>query len=212
VAAQRLDGKALAREIRERVAQRAAAFRERAGRPPGLAVILVGDDPASAVYVRNKERSAERAGLRSEVVRLPADITQAALLERVREVADDPGIDGLLVQLPLPAHLDAEAVQHAVPPEKDVDGFHPENAGRLLLGQSGGLVPCTPRGAMALIDRAGTPLAGAHAVIVGRSNIVGKPLALLLLARHATVTLCHSRTRDLAAECRRADVLVAADL
>ncbi|RMG48953.1 MAG: bifunctional methylenetetrahydrofolate dehydrogenase/methenyltetrahydrofolate cyclohydrolase FolD [Acidobacteria bacterium] len=210
MAARLLDGKELARKIRREVSARAAAFAARAGRPPGLAVVLVGDDPASAVYVRNKERAARRAGFRSEVVRLPADVGREDLLSRVRALGESPEIDGLLVQLPLPEHLDPAEVQRAVPPAKDVDGFHPENAGRLLLGQPGGLVPCTPRGALALIELAGARLEGSRAVVVGRSNIVGKPLALLLLARHATVTLCHSRTPDLASECRRADVLVSA--
>jgi methylenetetrahydrofolate dehydrogenase (NADP+)/methenyltetrahydrofolate cyclohydrolase len=205
-----LDGKSLGRKIREEVTAGAREFRESYGRPPGLAVVLVGDDPASAVYVGNKEKSARAAGFRSEIRRLAADASRDAVLDAVRALGEDDGIDGLLVQLPLPAHLDAVEVQRAVDPEKDVDGFHPENAGRLLLGQTDGLVPCTPLGVMALIDSAGIDLRGAEAVVVGRSNIVGKPVALLLLARHATVTVCHSRTNDLKAVCSRADVLIAA--
>lgn len=205
-----LDGKALAATIEARLRDDAAALAREAGHPPGLAVILVGNDPASEVYVRNKARTAEELGFRSELVRLPADASQGAVLECVARLANDSGIHGLLVQLPLPAHLDAEEIQLAVPPHKDVDGFHPVNAGKLLLGAEDGLVPCTPLGVMAILDAHGVDLRGRHAVVVGRSNIVGKPLALLLLRRHATVTICHSRTADLRAVCREADVLVAA--
>ncbi|MBP7147034.1 MAG: bifunctional 5,10-methylenetetrahydrofolate dehydrogenase/5,10-methenyltetrahydrofolate cyclohydrolase [Acidobacteria bacterium] len=210
MAAKILDGVALARRIREGVAGRARAFAGRTGRAPGLAVVLVGDDPASAVYVGNKEKAAREAGLHSVVERLPAACSQRDVLAAVGRLAADERIDGMLVQLPLPGQVDPLAVQRAVPPAKDVDGFHPENAGRLLLGLPGGLVPCTPRGILALLDEAGVELRGAEAVVVGRSSIVGKPVALLLLARHATVTICHSRTRGLAEVCRRADVLVAA--
>jgi methylenetetrahydrofolate dehydrogenase (NADP+)/methenyltetrahydrofolate cyclohydrolase len=160
--------------------------------------------------VRNKESAAQEAGLAGQVVRLPAATSRGEILETVGRLAGDAKVHGLLVQLPLPAHLDPWEIQAAVPPAKDVDGFHPENAGKLLLGRPDGLVPCTPRGVMALLDEAGADLKGAEVVVVGRSNIVGKPVALLLLARHATVALCHSRTRDLAAVCRRADVIVAA--
>lgn len=205
-----LDGKALATKIHERVRQEAAELSARAGTPPGLAVILVGENPASEVYVRNKAKSAAELGFRSELLRLPADASRGAVLEAIARFRDDRGIHGMLVQLPLPAHLDAEEMQRAVPPEKDVDGFHPVNAGKLLLGSDDGLVPCTPFGVMALLDEYQIPLAGKHAVVVGRSNIVGKPQAMLLLRRHATVTICHSRTQDLAAVCRQADVLIAA--
>jgi len=205
-----LDGKSLAARICDRLHGEAESFRGRHGRAPGLAVVLVGDDPASRVYVGRKEKTARKAGFRSELVALPRDAPESTVLETVRRLGAENGVDGLLVQLPLPGGVDVARVQRTVPPAKDVDGFHPENAGRLLLGQSDGLVPCTPRGVMALLDLAGADLRGAHAVVVGRSNIVGKPVALLLLSRHATVTLCHSRTRDLAAVCRGADVLIAA--
>ncbi len=204
-----LDGRALSRRLQAELAGRVSDFTRRAGRPPGLAVVLVGDDPASGVYVRNKERSARAVGMSSVVERLPATASREGVLEAVRRLADDPAIDGLLVQLPLPGHLDEREVLAAIPPAKDVDGFHPVNAGKLLLGEEDGIVPCTPRGILALVDEAGLDLAGRRAVVVGRSNIVGKPVALLLLRRHATVTLCHSRTRDLAAVCRQADLLVA---
>ncbi len=204
-----LDGKALARRLLDRLAERVADFSRRAGRPPGLAVVLVGDDPASAVYVRNKEKSAREAGFASLVERLPGDATREEVLATVRRLAASPEVDGMLVQLPLPGHLDEREVLEAIPPEKDVDGFHPVNAGKLLLGQEDGIVACTPRGILALVDEAGLDLRGKRAVVVGRSNIVGKPVALLLLARHATVTICHSRTEDLAAVCREADLLVA---
>lgn len=207
--AQILDGKALAARIRERVAAEAAELAETTGRPPGLAVVLVGEDPASTVYVRNKEKAAREAGFHSVVERLDAGASQHQVLDTVGRLAASPEIDGMLVQLPLPDGLDAEAVQRAVPPAMDVDGFHPENAGRLLLGRDDGLVACTPRGVLALIDESGMDLRGREAVVVGRSNIVGKPVSLLLLSRHATLTVCHSRTRDLAEVCRRADVLVA---
>ncbi len=205
-----LDGKDLARRIRARLADEAAAFRDRYGLPPGLVVVRIGDDPASGVYVRNKEAAAQEAGFAGRVVQLPADTSREAALRQVRDLAADPAVHGMLVQLPLPPHLDPWELQLAIPPGKDVDGLHPENAGRLALGREDGLVPCTPRGVMALLDENGTDLRGAECVVVGRSNIVGKPVAQLLLARHASVTICHSRTRDLAAACRRADVLVAA--
>lgn len=205
-----LDGKALAQTIKERLGHEAKLLSEAAGVKPGLAVILVGDDPASQVYVGSKTRSANELGFRSELVRMPEDTTREELMAKVEELAGDDGIHGMLVQLPLPPHLDAEEVQRAIPPEKDVDGFHPENAGKLLLGSDDALVSCTPLGCMAILDEAGIDLKGKEVVIVGRSNIVGKPLFHLMLQRHATVTVCHSRTRDLGAVCRRADVLVAA--
>jgi methylenetetrahydrofolate dehydrogenase (NADP+)/methenyltetrahydrofolate cyclohydrolase len=206
---QAIDGKAVAAALRQRVAAAAAGFAARAGRPAGLDVVLVGDDPASQVYVRNKARACEEAGMRGEVHRLPADTTQAALVALVRALGAREDVDGILVQLPLPKHVDEAAVLDAVDPRKDVDGFHPLNGGALLAGAPG-LVPCTPLGCMRLLDHAGVALEGARAVVVGRSNIVGKPMALLLLQRNATVTVAHSRTRDLAKLCAEADVLVAA--
>ena len=206
---QAIDGKAVAAALRQRVAAAAADFAARAGRPAGLDVVLVGDDPASQVYVRNKARACEEAGMRGEVHRLPADTSQAELVALVRALGAREDVDGILVQLPLPKHIDEAAVLDAVDPRKDVDGFHPLNGGALLAGAPG-LVPCTPLGCMRLLDYAGVALEGARAVVVGRSNIVGKPMALLLLQRNATVTVAHSRTRDLARLCAEADVLVAA--
>ncbi len=203
-----LDGAALAKSIRADVAQRAAKLATR-GRAPGLAVILVGGDPGSAIYVRNKVKDCEEAGIRSTLDRLPAQTTQQALLARIRELNEDDAIDGILVQLPLPPQIDPFTVIETISPAKDVDGFHVASAGALMTGQSG-FRPCTPYGVMRLLEHAGAQLRGAEAVVVGRSNIVGKPQAILLLAADATVTICHSRTRDLAAHTRRADVLVAA--
>lgn len=203
-----IDGNALAAQVRSAVQQRAAALAAR-GHSPGLAVLLVGDDPASAVYVRHKASDCEKAGIRSIVDRQPASMTEAALLARIRQWNADPSIHGILVQLPLPGHIDARRVIEAISPLKDVDGFHVSSAGALLTGQPG-FLPCTPYGVMKLLEHAGVTLAGAHAVVVGRSNIVGKPQALLLLQADATVTICHSHTGDLAGHCRRADVLVAA--
>lgn len=198
-----IDGKAAAAILQTNVATRVADL----GYAPGLAVVLVGDDPASAVYVRNKDRAAQAAGIAVQTIRLPADATQAVLMDVVQRLNANPAVDGILVQMPLPPGLDARAVIAAVDPGKDVDGFHPLNVARLAEG-SPGLVPCTPRGCMILL--AGTPLRGAHAVVLGRSGIVGRPMAALLLAADATVTIAHSRTADVAAECRRADVLIAA--
>jgi len=203
-----LDGAALAQSIRAEMARRAAALAAR-GHPPGLAVILVGDDSASSVYVRNKVKDCEESGIRSTLDRLPADTTQASLLARIRALNADPAIHGILVQLPLPPQIDTHAVIETISPDKDVDGFHVASAGALMTGQSG-FRPCTPYGVMKMLEHAGAVLAGAEAVVVGRSNIVGKPQALLLLQADATVTICHSRTRDLAAHTRRADILVAA--
>lgn len=203
-----LDGKVLAAEMIARVTTETAALLAKSSVVPGLGVMLIGDDPASATYVRNKERSALAAGLHSEMRRLPAEIDRASALASLGEMARDPMLHGVLVQLPLPAHLSAAEFQSAVPPEKDVDGLHPINAGLLMLGRDG-FVPCTPRAVIALLDHAGVALDGAEAVVVGRSSIVGKPVALLLMARGATVTVCHSRTRDLAAVVRRADIVVA---
>ncbi len=203
-----IDGKQVADQVREEVAREVAALKER-GLTPGLAVVLVGDDPASQVYTANKERTARELGMHSVLHRLPATTSQDELAELVTKLNRDPAIHGILVQSPLPEGLDMDAVVRLIDPLKDVDGFHPENVGRLWLGQEG-LVPCTPAGVMRLLDAYDVDPRGKHAVIVGRSNIVGKPMAALLLARHATVTICHSRTRDLAETCRRADILVAA--
>ncbi len=198
-----INGKARAATLRAEVAARTATLAYR----PGLTVVLVGDDPASAVYVRNKDRAAQEAGLQAKTIRLPADTGMAALLAVVAGLNADPDVDGILVQMPLPPGLDSRAVIEAIDPAKDVDGFHPINVGRLQNNEPG-LVPCTPRGCMILLD--GLDLRGARALVLGRSTIVGRPMAALLLAADATVTIAHSRTRDLAAECRRADVLVAA--
>jgi methylenetetrahydrofolate dehydrogenase (NADP+)/methenyltetrahydrofolate cyclohydrolase len=203
-----IDGNALARSVREEVAGRVVRLAAR-GVVPGLAVVLVGDDPASAVYVRNKVRDCAEVGIASTLDRLPGDTSEAALLARIAELNADAAVHGILVQLPLPAHIDAHRVIEAISPLKDADGFHVSNVGQLVVG-SPLFRPCTPYGVMKLLAHAGTRLDGAEAVVIGRSNIVGKPQALMLLAEGATVTICHSRTRDLAAHTRRADVLVAA--
>ncbi len=205
VAARVIDGKAVALRLRGRVAERAAALPFR----PGLRVVRVGDDPASAVYVRNKDRAALAAGFDSATLQLPAEVGEAALLDLVGELNADPEVDGILVQLPLPPHIRQEAVVDAVDPAKDVDGFHPVNAG-LLATRQRSLVPCTPKGVMHLLREADVPLSGARAVVLGRSQIVGRPMLQLLLDADCTVTVAHSRTRDLPAECRRADILVVA--
>ena len=204
-----IDGKAHALALRSRVATHVAAFREATGRAPGLAVVLVGEDPASAVYVRNKGKATRDAGMESFEHRLPADTDSAALLALVARLNADPAVDGILVQLPLPAHIDAQAVLLAIDPDKDVDGFHPVNAGRLAIGAEG-FVPCTPLGCLLLLRDIHPHLAGLEAVVVGRSNIVGKPMAQLLLQQSCTVTIVHSRTRDVFAHTRQADILVAA--
>ena len=200
-----IDGKQVAAALRAAVAARTAGLAFR----PGLAVVLVGDDPASAVYVRNKDRAAQAAGIAARTLRLPAETPQARLLDEIAALNADDDVDGILVQLPLPGHIDPRAVIAAIDPAKDVDGFHPLNVGRLADGLPA-LAPCTPRGVMKLLAAAGTSLRGARAVVLGRSSIVGKPMAALLLAADATVTIAHSRTRDVAAECRRAEILVAA--
>jgi methylenetetrahydrofolate dehydrogenase (NADP+)/methenyltetrahydrofolate cyclohydrolase len=204
-----LDGKVLAAELRAALASRVAALRAAGRRVPGLAVVLLGDDPASQVYVGSKVKQTQAVGMNSIEHRLPAETSEAALLELVARLNADPEVDGILVQLPLPKHVDSARVIEAIDPAKDVDGFHPVNAGRLATGLPA-LVPCTPRGCVMLARRACADLTGLHAVIVGRSNIVGKPLAQLLLAENCTVTVAHSRTRDLPAVCRLADLLVAA--
>jgi methylenetetrahydrofolate dehydrogenase (NADP+) / methenyltetrahydrofolate cyclohydrolase len=204
-----IDGKALAHQVRTRVAAAVAMLRSSHGFTPGLAVVLVGDDPASQVYVRNKARQCEETGMASFEHRLPATTSQAELMALLARLNADPAVHGILVQLPLPAALDEAVVLQAVDPAKDVDGFHPINVGRLALGQPL-LVPCTPVGCELLIRSVLPDMAGAHAVVIGRSNIVGKPMAQLLLAANCTVTIAHSRTRDLPALARRADILVAA--
>ena len=204
-----IDGKSRAEALRAEVAAGVARFGAAHGAPPGLAVVLVGDDPASRVYVASKARFTVEVGMRSFEYRLPADTSEAELLALVARLDADDAVDGILVQLPLPKHIDATKVLDAIAPEKDVDGFHVVNVGRLATGQSC-LAPCTPYGAMMLLDATLGSLAGLEAVVVGRSNIVGKPMAQLLLKANCTVTLAHSRTRDLASVCRRADILVAA--
>lgn len=204
-----IDGKAFADALRARLAAHAAAFAHQAGRRPGLAVVLVGEDPASQVYVGAKGKACEAAGMASFEHRLPADTSEAALLSLVERLNHDPEVDGILVQMPLPAGLDEQAVIAAISPDKDVDGFHVINAGRLAVGQKG-FVPCTPLGCMMLLkDRLGD-LSGLDAVVIGRSNIVGKPMAQLLTDANATVTIAHSRTKNLADVVRRADIVVAA--
>ncbi len=200
-----LDGKALAAKVKAQVRQEA----ERLPRRPGLAVVLVGDDPASRVYVNGKQKDCAACGFYSEEYALPEEITQDRLLELVEALNRRENIDGILVQLPLPKHIDEGAVIGAIDPRKDVDCFHPVNVGGLLIGQPG-FLPCTPAGVMELLEEYGVDPAGKKAVVVGRSNIVGKPMALLLLRKNATVTVCHSKTPDLAAVCRQADILVSA--
>ena len=207
--AQILDGKALAQKERERLRLLIDNMRAEGARAPGLAVVLVGDDPASAVYVRAKTLAASECGVRAQDFRLPGTTSERALLELVARLNQDDSVDGILVQLPLPAHIDETNVICAIAPHKDVDGFHPENVGKLSLGTPR-FVPCTPRGCMRLLEEAKVSLLGARALVVGRSNIVGKPMAMLLLAEHTTVTLAHSRTKNLADEVARADVVVAA--
>jgi methylenetetrahydrofolate dehydrogenase (NADP+)/methenyltetrahydrofolate cyclohydrolase len=203
-----IDGKAIAGELRGELALRVARLRER-GVVPGLAVIIVGDDPASAIYVRNKARASREAGMRSEVHALAADVGEAALVAFVAKLNADPSVHGILVQLPLPRSIDSRAVIEAIAPEKDVDGFHYFNVGSLVSGEPA-FYPCTPWGVMKILEHEGVAVQGAHAVVVGRSAIVGKPMALLLLNAGATVTICHSKTRDLAAMTRQGDILVAA--
>lgn len=200
-----MDGKALAKKIRQQVAQKAASL----PRQPGLAVILVGDDPASAVYVRNKEKDCAQCGIRSLEYRLPEDTTQQQLLALIASLNNDPAADGILVQLPLPKQIDSQAVLCAIRPDKDADAFHPENAGKMLTGEPF-VWPCTPAGVMELLREYEISPAGKRCVVLGRSNIVGKPMALLLLWENGTVTICHSATPDLMEETRRADILVCA--
>jgi methylenetetrahydrofolate dehydrogenase (NADP+)/methenyltetrahydrofolate cyclohydrolase len=206
--AQLIDGNALAKRIRAEVAQQVAALAAQ-GMQPGLAVILVGDDPASQVYVKHKVADCEGVGMRSVLDRHPAALTEAALLERIRALNADAAIHGILVQLPLPRHIDANKVIETISPAKDVDGFHVASAGALMIGRPG-FKACTPYGCMKMLESIGCDPRGKHAVVIGRSNIVGKPMALLLLQANATVTICHSATPDLAAHTRQADIVVAA--
>ena len=203
-----LDGKKIAEQIKAEVAAEAKDLRAK-GISPGLAAVLVGENAASQLYVNSKTKTCAELGMHSEKVEMPAETTTEELLGVVKRLNEDDAIDGILIQLPLPDHVDEEVILSAVDPDKDVDGFHPVNVGRLSIGEFT-LAPCTPMGVMEMLRREGVPLKGAEAVVVGRSNIVGKPMALLLLHEHATVTLCHSRTRDLAGVCRRADILIAA--
>ena len=207
--ARRIDGKAVAAALRARVADGVAAFRETVGRAPGLAVVLVGEDPASSVYVRSKGKATTEAGMQSVEHKLPETTSEAELLALVEELNRDARVDGILVQLPLPDQIDERKVIAAIDPAKDVDGFHVENAGRLAVGAEA-LVPCTPLGCLHLLKAELGDLTGKDAVVIGRSNIVGKPMAMLLLGESCTVTIAHSRTKDLPALCRRADILVAA--
>ena len=208
MAATLIDGRAVAKALKEEIAQRTQAMIAQ-GVTPHLAVVLVGEDPASQVYVRNKENGCIKAGIRSTVIRLEEDCTQQELEETVKRLNADASVDGILVQLPLPKHLNEASVLRLIDPEKDVDGFHAMNSGRLMNGQPG-FVPCTPLGVMKLLEAYGIDPAGKHAVVIGRSNIVGKPMAMLLLRANATVTICHSRTQNLADITRQADILVAA--
>jgi len=205
-----VDGKAIAAELRAEIAAEITAMTEDGSRPPSLAVVLCGDDPASAIYVRNKGRAAERAGVQFALHRPPAESTTAELVDLVGRLDADPDVDGILVQLPLPGHIDAQAVTESVSQGKDADGFHPYNFGRLAEGHPAVVAPGTPLGCMELLRRSGVSLRGSRAVVVGRSAIVGRPLALMLTNADSTVTICHSRTEDLASVCREADILVAA--
>lgn len=204
-----IDGKKVAEELRGSLRGRVTAFTEKHGRPPGLDVVLVGEDPASVVYTRNKEKAAAELGMRSALHRMPAETTKEDLLTKLASLNADDAVDGILVQLPLPKHMPEVTVLDAVRADKDVDGFHPQNVGLLASGRPF-LVPCTPKGCMHLLRSVGAKLAGARAVVIGRSNIVGKPMAQLLLAESATVTIAHSKTQDLSALCREADIVVAA--
>ena len=206
--AQLLDGKVLSAEVMENLKVRVEALKAK-GVTPGLAVILVGDDPASQIYVRNKGKACEELGIRSETIRMSGDTTQQELEDTIERLNRDDGIDGILVQLPLPKHLDEPAALAKIIPEKDADGFHLLNCGKLLCSLPG-TQPCTPKGIMYMLKSAGIPLSGKEAVVIGRSNIVGKPVAMMLLQENCTVTVCHSRTQDLAFHTRRADILVAA--
>lgn len=207
--AQLIDGRQIAKGVRDSVAQSVGLFCQKHGRPPSLHVVLAGDDPASAVYVRSKEKFAAEVGLAGVVHRLPQSVSEDELLGLVRSLNDDPLVDGILVQFPVPPAVRQSEVLRLIDPAKDVDGLHASNVGKLWSGVNG-LVPCTPRGCLRLLDETGVELSGANAIVVGRSNLVGKPVAALLLARNATVTLAHSKTKDLAARCKQADIVIAA--
>lgn len=209
MAARLIDGKALAQQVRDRLAKESAELLAQKGIKPGLATILVGDDPASHVYVRNKQKACEMAGIHVDDHKLPASTTQAELLALIDKKNADSGIHGILVQLPLPRHIDSKVILEAVSPSKDADGFHPYNFGRLVAGHPV-FEACTPKGVIKMIESTGVTIEGRRAVVLGRSNIVGKPLALMLLQRNATVTICHSKTRDLPAVCREAELLLVA--
>ncbi|GIW55215.1 MAG: bifunctional protein FolD [Nitrospiraceae bacterium] len=204
-----IDGKTLAQSIRERIAKDVAELHAKTGVRPGLAAILVGDDPASHLYVKNKQKACDAAGIYVDEHKLPASTSQADLLSLIEKKNADPRIHGILVQLPLPKHIDSKVVLDAVSPTKDADGFHPYNFGRLVEGNPI-FEACTPKGVIKMIESTGVPIEGKRAIVLGRSNIVGKPVALMLLHRHATVTICHSKTRDLPAVCREAEILVVA--
>jgi methylenetetrahydrofolate dehydrogenase (NADP+)/methenyltetrahydrofolate cyclohydrolase len=204
-----IDGRAVAREVQKEVKEEVEGLKRRWGLVPGLGVVLVGDDPASHLYVKNKEKACKEVGIRSQEQLLPASVSEKELLGVIQNLNRDKSVHGILVQLPLPPHIDAEKVLQNVLPQKDVDGFHPVNQGRLLLGGEG-FKPCTPLGIMKLLKSVDCDPKGRNAVVVGRSNIVGKPVALMLLAQHATVTICHSRTASLKDEVARADILIAA--
>lgn len=206
--AQIISGKNLAAEVKNRVRAQVQALKAQ-GVLPCLAVLLVGEDPASAVYVRGKQKDCEECGIKSRLIRLPAEVTQCQLLQQLAALAADEAVHGILVQLPLPAQIDEQAVIAAIPPEKDVDGFTPVNVGRMLIGEPC-FLPCTPAGCIEMLKSTGEPIAGRHAVVIGRSNIVGKPAAMLLLRENATVTICHSRTKSLKELCQNADILVTA--
>lgn len=206
--AQIIDGKQISAQIKEELREEAAAYKAR-GIEAALAVIQVGEDPASSIYVRNKKKACAYVGVRSESYELPRETTQEALLALIEELNGRSDIQGILVQLPLPSHIDEDAVIRAIAPEKDVDGFHPESVGRMCIGEQGYL-PCTPAGIIQLLKRSGVSIEGKECVVVGRSNIVGKPMALLMLRENATVTITHSRTKDLQEVCRRADILIVA--
>ncbi|MDT8304464.1 MAG: bifunctional methylenetetrahydrofolate dehydrogenase/methenyltetrahydrofolate cyclohydrolase FolD [Anaerolineae bacterium] len=206
-----IDGTAIAAKVREEVRAGVQELQEKYGYTPGLATVLVGEDPASATYVRMKQRMCEDLGIRSIGHTLPADATQEEVEALVRELNADPGVNGILVQLPMPGHIDEEAVLNSIDLEKDVDGFHPVNIGRLAMkGREPLFIPCTPHGVMVLLEESGVPISGANAIVVGRSNIVGLPVAMLLQKANATVTICHSRTKDLAGKIREGDIVVAA--
>jgi methylenetetrahydrofolate dehydrogenase (NADP+)/methenyltetrahydrofolate cyclohydrolase len=206
-----IDGKALAQELRDSLAVEVAQLQQERSITPGLTVILVGEDPASQVYVRNKVRQTKEVGMISNEIKLPAETSQQALLDELDKLNNDPAVHGILVQLPLPKHIDEALIIDTILPEKDVDGFHPMNSGRLCNGDDAALVPCTPQGCVLLAKKhLGDDLSGKHAVVIGRSNIVGKPVSLLLLQESCTVTIAHSRTKDLPALCATADILVAA--